>query len=166
MAVVASGNLSVSLTSHSVKGIDLSAAGNVADILLSIEQALANGTGSGYMQQVFADARTLGDGANETIDLQALTNPHGDAVLSINVKVIAIKNRSATQTLTVGNAAATQFTAWCGAAAHTRTIPPLGWEIWGAAGGGTVDGTHKDIKVLNSAGAGCDYDIVVLACTS
>lgn len=131
----------------------------------TIQKEFANGTSSGQCDKVFRDQRTLTTGASENIDLAGtLTDPFGATVTFAKVKVIIIENLSTTQTLTVGGAASNQVINWVGAATDTIKIPPGGFFALAAPAAGfavTAD-TGDLLKILNSAGASCIYNIVIL----
>lgn len=131
----------------------------------SIIQNFTNGTGSGQADQIFRDQRTLADGATENLDLAGvLTDPFGVTLTFAKVKVIIIQNLSTTQTLTLGGAATAQFINWVGGATYTVNIPPGGFfAIAAPIAGFAVTATTGDLlKVLNSAGASCIYNIVII----
>lgn len=131
----------------------------------SITKEFTSGTGSGQANLVFRDQRTLTTGASESLDLYGvLTDPFAVALNFATVKVIIIENLSTTQTLTVGGAATAQFINWVGTATDTIKIPPGGFfAIAAPAAGFAVTQTTGDLlKVLNSAGASCIYNIVII----
>lgn len=139
---------------------------NPRDVLSkTIQKEFANGTSSGQCDLVFRDQRTLTTGNSEDLDLAgALTDPFGTTLTFATVKVLIIENLSTTQTLTVGGAAANQFINWVGAANDVINIPPGGFFAISApaAGFAVTAGTGDLLKVLNSAGASCTYNIVIL----
>jgi hypothetical protein len=143
---------------------------NPRDVLSkTIQKEFANGTSSGQANLIFRDQRTLTTGASENLDLAGvLTDPFGTTLTFAKVKVLMIENLSTTQTLTVGGAATNQFINWAGAGTHTVIIPPGGFfAISAPAAGFAVTADTGDLlKILNSAGASCIYNIVILGTSS
>lgn len=139
---------------------------NPKDVLSkTVQKEFANGTSSGQCDLIFRDQRTLTTGNSEDLDLAGgLTDPFGTTLTFVKVKVIIIENLSTTQTLTVGGAAANQFINWVGAANDVINIPPGGFfAISAPAAGFAVTADTGDLlKILNSAGASCTYNIVIL----
>lgn len=127
---------------------------------------LANGTGADQANQVWSDTRTLTTGATETLDLNAsLTNAIGESVTFTKVKLLMIRSRACTTTLSVGAAAATQFVAYFGSATDVIKILPGGVLLLtspDASGAAVAAGSTDSLKIANSAGASCDYDIVIV----
>jgi hypothetical protein len=125
----------------------------------------AFGTGNTQINDRYEAERSLAASANEELDLAGvLVNAFGESVVFTAVKEIYIENPSATQTLTVGNATATQFLGGFGAAAHTWAIPPGGTFHVRApmAGWPVVAGASDKLKILNNAGSTVAYKIVIL----
>jgi hypothetical protein len=143
---------------------------NPRDVLSkTIQKEFANGTSSGQADRIFRDQRTLTDGSTENLDLAGvLTDPFGTTLTFAKVKVLMIENLSTTQTLTVGGAASNQFVNWVGAGTHTVIIPPGGFfAISAPAAGFAVTASTGDLlKVANSAGASCIYNVVILGTSS
>lgn len=139
---------------------------NPRDVLTkSIQKSLTNGTGSNQADKIFRDQRTLADGANESLDLAGvLTDPFGSTLTFAKVKAVIIENLSTTQTLTVGGAASNQFINWVGTATDTIKIPPGGVFAICAplAGYAVTAGTGDLLKILNSAGASCIYNVIII----
>ncbi len=156
-------NVSVTVQAIDAKTGALS---NPRDVLSkSIQKSFSNGTGNNQADKIFRDQRTLADGANESLDLAGmLTDPFGATLTFVKVKAVIIENLSTTQTLTVGGAASNQFINWVGAATDTVKIPPGGFFAISAplAGFGVTAGTGDLLKVLNSAGAACTYNVIVI----
>ena len=132
------------------------------------EQLFTSGTGSGMADTLFHDERTLTDGSSEDLDIVGtLTDLFKDTVNLIKVKALIIKNTSTTQTLSVGGASATQFLSWVGSATDLVKIPPGGvMALYNPAGYTAAGGTADKLKILNSAGAACIYDIIIIGSSS
>jgi hypothetical protein len=135
----------------------------------SIAKEFTNGTGSGQADLIFRDQRTLTTGANEELDLAGgLDDPFGVALTFATVKAILIENLSTTQTLTIGGSASNQFINWVGDATDVIKIPPGGFfALTAPAAGYAVTADTGDLlKVTNSAGASCVYNIIILGTSS
>ena len=127
---------------------------------------LANGTGADQANQVWTDTRTLTSGSTETLDLNAsLTNAIGESVTFTKIKAILIRNKACTTTLSVGAAATNQFVAIFGSATDLVKILPGGVFLItspDSTGAAVAAGSTDNLKIANSAGASCDYDIVII----
>ena len=133
------------------------------DLKLSAQEQFTPGTGSNQLDLIFHDQRTLGAGADESLDLAgSLVDSFGATLAFAKIKVLLIRNLSTTQTLTIGNGA-NPFLTWVGAATHTVTIPPRGVLLLVAplAGYAVTAGTGDILKIANSATNPCDYQIVL-----
>ena len=133
------------------------------DLNLSAQEQFTPGTGNSQLDKVFHDVRTLDAAADESLDLAgSLVDSFGAAITFVKLKVLLIRNLSATQTLTIGNGA-NPFLSWVGAAAHTVTIPPKGMLLLVAplAGFAVTADTGDILKIANSATNPCDYQIVL-----
>ncbi len=157
------GLVNLLISANMIKDLDL------ADAKFPLSQTWAqefqSGSGSGQINKLFADTRTLADGANEELDLAgALTDPFGASLTFTKVKVLAIKNKSATQTLSVGGAAANAWSALFGDATDILKIAPssMALLVCDPAGVAVTAATADLLKIANSAGAAADYDIIVL----
>lgn len=147
-----------------------SALSTTKDVLSkSIQKDFQNGTGSGQADLIHQSQRTLTAGSNEELDLAGvLTDPFEDTLAFATVKAILIENLSTTQTLTVGGAASNAFVNWVGDATDTIKIPPGGFFVLTAPAAGfavTAD-TGDLLKVTNSAGASCIYNIIIIGTSS
>lgn len=127
---------------------------------------IADGTGADQANQVWTDTRTLASNANETLDLNAsLTNALGASVTFTKVKLILIRNKACTTTLSVGATAANQFVAPFGDATDLVKVAPGGIFLLtapDATGLAVAAGSTDNLKIANSTGASCDYDIVLI----
>ncbi len=124
----------------------------------------ANGAGASQVNLQFHDKRTLAAGASEDLDLAGgLVDAFGQALTFAKIKLLFLKNLSTTQTLTVGGAAANAWVGPFGAATHTLSIKPGGIAtlILDPNGFAVTAGTGDLLKVLNSAGATCDYYLII-----
>jgi len=131
---------------------------------LDWEQSFGPGTGAGLVDKQYDDERTLGDGASENLDLSgSLVDTFGVVILFAKIKVLAIKNKSTTQTLSVGGAASLGFIAWVGDPTDIVKIGPgaMALLICDPAGVAVTAATADLLKIANSAGATCIYDIFI-----
>ncbi|TSA12010.1 MAG: hypothetical protein D4R73_02955 [Deltaproteobacteria bacterium] len=150
------------LKGHQVK--DQALADPRKDFELDWEQQFSPGTGAGLVDKEFDDERTLADGASENLDLSGgLTDSYGASIILAKVKILAIKNKSTTQTLSVGGAASLGFVGWVGDPTDIIKVGPASFAllICNPAGVAVTAGTGDLLKILNSAGAACIYDIFI-----
>ncbi len=155
--------ITLGLKVHQVKDLDLADAKH--DLDAAWEQLFQTGTGAGQANKLFADERSLADGANEELDLAGgLLDAFGATLTFAKVKVLAFKNKSTTQTLSVGGAAANAFSAFLGDPTDVVKIAPGGFAllILDPAGVTVTADTGDKLKIANSAGAVCAYDIVIV----
>jgi hypothetical protein len=128
--------------------------------------ALTDGTGAKQADKIWADRRTLADGANESIDLSgALLDALGNSVAFTKLKaVIIVSNAANTTALTLGNVA-NGIVGFFGAATHSITVGPGGMFLIAspdATAYAVVAGTADLLKIANAAGAAATYDIFVI----
>jgi hypothetical protein len=130
------------------------------------------GSGDNAADQMWHDRRTLAGAATEDLDLAGVEpNAFGTTVTFAKIKAIFIHNTSDDQdtptdaSMTIGNAAATQFVGPFGAAAHTLTLEAGDWVIITClkAGWACTGGALDLLKILNNdATDQLQYDIVLL----
>ena len=133
----------------------------------TIEQAFTYGTGSGQANILFHDQRQLADAASEDLDLYgSLANAFGTTLNFAKVKALIIKNLSSTQTLSVGGAAATQFSNWVANVNDIVVLPPGSFLCLVNPAGYAVTSILDLLKIANSAGAVCDYEIIIIGNTA
>lgn len=136
-------------------------------------QVFSNGTSANQADLIYADERTVGDGANDDIDLSGvLTDTFGSTITAAEVVGLLIINQQAdgtanTTDLTIG-AGSNPFLGFLGGT--TPTVGPLkpgaSFMLFAgdAAGIGTVTaGTGDILRVANSAGAAATYQIAIVA---
>jgi hypothetical protein len=129
--------------------------------------ALANGTGSGQANLLFADQRTIAASSSENLDLAGvLTDPFGNTLTFAAIKVIRICASSAnTNNVLVGGAASNTFLGMFDDATDIIRVKPGGCFLWIAPQtGATVTASTGDIlKIANSSsGTGVTYDVTIL----
>lgn len=158
-----SAKLTIQANSRFVEALDLS---NPTDVLaLDLSQSFTAGAGNKQVTKLFHDTRTLADGATENLDLAGvLVDPYGSTITFTAVKAIVFKNKSTTQTFSVGGAATAQFINWVADASDIVKVPPEGVFVLTAPNAGfAVTATTGDLfKVANSAGAAADYQVWII----
>lgn len=112
---------------------------------------------------MFADQRSLADGASETLDLAgSLNSVFGTTLSFAEVTAIYFENIGTTN-MTIGNAATNTWVGPFGAATHTLTVEPgESINLTSRAGWAVTAGTADLLKVLNGAGAAGAYNIVII----
>lgn len=128
---------------------------------------LANGTGSGQADLIFADQRTVEASANEDLDLAGvLLDPFGRVLTFVKIKSLLIFAATAnTNNVVVKPAAATGWLGPFGDVSDTITVKPGGTFWVSAPGAGWAVGAAATdlLNIANSgAGTGVTYDIIVL----
>jgi hypothetical protein len=135
--------------------------------------ALTTGTGAGKVSKVVWTVRTLAASASDTLDLfagSALTDPFGAVVTFTVVRfvmVAQVANPDATADgsgLSVGGAASNAVGLFADASDIyvVRGVSALPLLV-GDPTGLTIDGTHKNLKVLNNDGALSSSYLLALA---
>ena len=128
---------------------------------------ITNGSGAGQADVIWQDKRTLAASASESLDVQtgALHDSFGTALTLSKIKAIIIAaDGGNTNDVQVGGAGANAITAPFGSATDYVAVQPGGVLVLvnPTAGGYAVDGTHKLLKVANSAGTtGVTYSIII-----
>lgn len=133
------------------------------------------GSGSGLVDVIYFQQRTLAAGADETLDLADI--PVADAESNFNVafgfqhiksiKIRIVDNDDEDETIAhsmkIGGAASNQWTGWLDPSTATETIHSDGVPYTkGSDRGQIVDGTHKDLKITNLDGTNqLTYQILV-----
>lgn len=131
-----------------------------------------DGAGANQVDLLFTDRRTIAASGNDDLDLAgALVDAFGATLTFARIKAIVIKAAAGnTNTVVVGNAAATQFVGPFGAAAHTLAIKPGGFFVIAApdAAGWAVTAGSADLFRIANGGAGTEvtYDIAILGAAS
>ena len=126
---------------------------------------LTNGTGVNKGNRCFAETITIGDGLNDELDVQALTDGFGNALDFDIIRALYIYNTSADATLIIGGAAGTQLDIFGDQASDKLHIPP-GCEFmmtWPTAAGLDVT-TNKDLKYEHDGTGTSDllFDIIIV----
>ena len=120
------------------------------------------GTGAGAVNVIYADAVTLADGANTTLDLYAsgtLLDIFKQALTMTALKFLYIKNNSADASLLVGGGVSFDLDIFADTS-DIEIIKPLGWKCWGDPSTAGLDlTTNKNLK-LEHDGTGSSNMIV------
>ena len=139
------------------------------DAKLEYDEALADGTADDQADKVWHDSRTLAAATNDDLDLTALTNSIFGSTVTISfakIKAILIINLATTagDDLTIGGAAAQEWTAWVGAAGDKARVPAdscllisnkkTGWTV--------TDGASDTLRITNIGANPVSYKIAVL----
>lgn len=137
----------------------------------TVSQVLGFGTGSGQMNQLVMQERSLGPGLSETLDLydgSTNTPPLIDimrsnvALRTIRGFVIWILDGGDDAGVTIGNAASNANTLWLGGTTPTVTIyPDSGPYSGGQQAGKAVTSTARNVKVLNNGAVSVTYLVAI-----
>lgn len=133
---------------------------------------LANGTGVGKADRMFADTRTLAASATEDLDLAgALLDPLGGSASFVRIKgLIVAAAKGNTNNVIFGAASSNAWAALLNSTG-TVTLRPGAAACFmagvGDAGWAVTGGTGDLLKVANSAGStSVNYDIVVIGASA
>jgi hypothetical protein len=140
-----------------------------APVGLDLAVALADGTGVGQANRIFADTRTLAASATEDLDLSgALLDGLGGPAAFARVKAIVVHaDEDNTNNVLVGRATSNGLVTMLGATAAVILRPGAFFAVVcgdeDAAGYAVTAGTGDLLTVANSgAGTAVSYDIVVI----
>jgi hypothetical protein len=130
----------------------------------TVVQTLANGTDEQQADIVWASSRTLASLGSETHNLSSLTDALGNTIAFRAVKLLYIRNRTDSQTLTIGNAATRTWDEWSWSATSTIRCGPgsvvMLWEpLWGWD---VISGVTDFLKIENENGSATQYDITIV----
>jgi hypothetical protein len=120
---ISTGKMSILLNITAYRDNDLS---QVVDTLQEVAGAdFADGAAALQANTLFADTRSLNEGASETLDIHGgtLTNNFGVALELTKLKGLFIRNNSTSVALSVGAATATPIDLFANAASDILTIP-------------------------------------------
>lgn len=127
--------------------------------------AFTDGVGSGQVNIRWGSSRSLGNTANETLDLSLLAETiSGENVTRelSNIKLLVITNTHASNSIRVGAAASNAFVGPLGGTTPTIDVPPgASLPLVHPGVGWTVDSTHKNLKIANLGGSTTTYTILV-----
>lgn len=131
---------------------DLTAATVTDSAGVTLPLSFANGTGAGQVNGYWRDVRTVAGSATDTIDTTALPLSVFGTAGTINlatVKLIYVRNRSATATLTYDIDGA------------NHGIPPGGVFLWSAGTAPTNKWFTGDNIVIEGGSASATYEIIL-----
>lgn len=151
--------------------IDLShwLAGDLSEELETISVLTAGwsyGTAANKVNVIFADKRTLADGASETLDLYAsgsLLDVFNRALTIEGLKFLYIKNNSDDATLKVGGGASNDLDIFA-ATSDIILIKPGGYFLWVDPSAAGLDiTTNKNLKIEHDGTGSDTMDVDVIA---
>lgn len=129
--------------------------------------SLANGTAIDQANFAWQAQYSISASGNQVIDLSALTDEFGNAIVPTKVKVFAVRlntSTDATATLSVGNAASNAWTAINSSGTALLKVEVGGWMIFSSpsAAGYAVSAGNGTVKILNNGSAAATVDVVVV----
>lgn len=131
-------------------------------LLPDMKTILSDGTGSNQAQKHYHKAHTITASSSVTIDLTAAADERGVTHDFDKVKwmLIRLRDPATGKTVTVGNAATNQFSAWISAATTTESVSGIMYRD-NPIDGWTVDATHKDLKIANPYASDVIVDVSI-----
>lgn len=139
---------------------------NGIDHKLSLDLRFKTGTGSGQVDRIWSDRRTLASSGTDTLDLAGvLTDSYGSTITFSKIKLVYIKNRSSTDGVDL-RAGPDATNGWVGMfidASDRNRIAAGGCLLWYDPNGQSVGaGATDELWVQNDGSVSCDYDIIVV----
>ena len=133
------------------------------DDVQALTMALSSGTGSNAIDKWWSDSRTL-TATSEELDLVGgLTDALGGTLSGVEMRVLIVKNTSATDSLILGAAASNQaYAGLFGASGHTISVPAGGILLWYApidGRGATLAAGTADKLKIDAGSATITYSI-------
>lgn len=162
MAQEISGSIKVTLR-HDYKNV-LQLTSVLDSLTKQVDKSFANGTGANQAQHVWHDKRTLNAGASDNLDLTSLANAFGNLTLS-KVKAIFVNILTTTSNyrLNIGGASTNAWSAFVADATDKVVVGAGSPFLWvSLVDGGTVDSTHKVLKIENPSAGAVQYEIWIL----
>lgn len=163
MSITYTGSIGITVRSNMTPDPGLS--NPVDDLVQTIAQALANGTGPNQATQHWCSQRSLA-ATSETLDIVgSLTNAFGATVSFATVRTIMIRNRATTAgfDLKVGGAAANQFLAPFGSATDKLVVRAGGVLVLTAPlDGFAATGGSADQLKIDAGSNTVPYDIILI----
>ena len=146
----------------------------VADVSqLAFARSLADGTAAGQADKLWHDRRTIAAGANDDLDLTALTQSLFGGTVTIplaKVKALLVVNTAtaAGEDLEVGGSGGAEWSAPFGAAGDKVKVPAdsclllvnrvSGWTV--------TNGAADVLRIRNAGSGGIDYQIAIVGTSS
>lgn len=133
---------------------------------VELDVRLKTGTGSGQVDVIWSDRRTLASSGTDTLDLAGvLTTSYGATVTFAKIKAVCIRNRSSTDGVDL-RAGPDATNGWVGMfidASDRNRIPAGGMVFWYDPNGQSVGaGSTDELWVQNDGSVSCDYDIIIV----
>lgn len=138
---------------------------NVTDALdETFTTTLTDGTGANKGQEAVFIQSTLATATPETWDLQAIAGAFGNVNFTkIKLLAIAVTTTTPGYRLEIGGAASNAWEVPVAAAGDIIKAYAGGLFIWTSpVDGGTVDGTHSDLKINNPSGGSVTYQMWIV----
>lgn len=162
-----SGTIKASINLNDLGAPDFDDSTLVDPLSYAISQVFSDGVGANQVNYLWHDRRTLAGSANESLDLanasNTLVNYRNEALNLARVKLLVIKNRSASNSLQFGPPANGWITFIN--TVGTELILPPGGAIMAyaptATGWAVTAGTGDLLFVENLGGTDTDYDIII-----
>jgi len=157
-----SGNSKITVSHTLTKSLDMSTPSDNLTVAEQLDLSSLT-TAEHEADELWHDERSLGAGANETLDLSAsVTDAFGDSVTFYDVKMLYIKNNSSTGTLKIGGAATNQFPLFADGS-DVLQLPKNGrFLMQFAHEDGLVVDTNDQLKIENGDGSNAiTYDIAI-----
>lgn len=159
-------NTEVLLRVRATQQSDIDLATRVVRHALEFETTLADGAGAGKANKIWSDRRTLAGGANETLDLSALTDAFGGALAFTGIKLMKIIAGDANgDDLAIGGGMSEQFIAWVGDATDIVNVPPgMPFVIMNTSAAGFAVGNNASdkLKIENLGSVEATYEIILV----
>ena len=163
MARTLSTRISVQIAALLADTLDLSTVRDNLEKIFTTE--IPTGSSSGQANQVWHDARTIADGATDSLDLAgALTNAIGQTVTFSSIKAVIIKFASGNTTAVAVTRPASNGVPIFSAASDAVPFAANGLFAWVNPGAGitVTAGTGDLFNLVNAAGAAANYEINVI----
>lgn len=128
--------------------------------------SFTDGAGANQANVLWQATRTF-SGSTDDLDLNGvLSDSYGSSVAMVRVKGIYVKNNSASNNVTVGNATSNQWATFLNSTG-TLTLPPGAFTVSATpnAAGWTVTASTGDILRIGGT-SGQTYDIAILGASS
>jgi|SRR5271163_2774477 len=141
---------------------------NDSPVSVSKLYSLVDGTGANQNRSVWSSAaRAIAGSGSETLDLQALTDAFGDAIVFTKIKGIYVAAAAANvDDVVVGGVGSNAFVSPFGSTGDKVNVKPGGMIFLVApdANGYAVSGSAHLLKVADSGSGGVTYDIALFGC--
>ena len=127
-----------------------------------VDATHTTGTNAAQMNAFARTAGTLTNGAETVHDLQAINNSFGDTVVFYRLNFLAVNSAATnTDTITVGGATGSVFSAWAGATNHTVTVRPGGTFMLYAPDATGYVSTNGNLRIANDGTNSVTYELYI-----